>query len=102
MTVKEVLIAARKRIEKEENWAKNGAAFTKHGDRTQSDDPDATSWCALGAVWVQDGADSGLMHDAIRALDIACDGYADDFNDKRGTTHKDILDLFDKAIASCE
>ncbi len=112
MTTREILIAARKKIERPECWTKG--AYARRADGTYVGDSginedgfisaDAVCFCALGAC----RAVSGSLTDespAARQIRDALGGRQYDlsaFNDAPTTTHADVLALFDRAIAACE
>jgi hypothetical protein len=89
MTTKEILIAARKRIEDPKNWVKG-----------QLRDGDAV--CALGALYEVAPDRSSLqspVYLAYEALTNLIPGAAPqlgNFNDQH--THAEVLALFDRAI----
>lgn len=100
MTVKEVLIAARKRIEKEENWCKGSAATDANGVIAPYEV--ATRFCLFGAV---EAAGGTPIRDGVwESLKEACLPWYGPigYNDATETTHADVLTVMDKAIASCE
>jgi hypothetical protein len=112
--LKQDLIAARKFIEKPENWTTEVMARDKDGKWCQLDSENASCFCSLGALEkVASGANSS---------DYACDRFRDmrnalvsvikqnypmaatfsvaRFNDEH--QHQEVLALFDQAIESCE
>lgn len=99
-SVKQYLVGGRKRIEKPENWVK---CINRH-DRNVNGRIEP-AWCAAAAVEAEipDGEYWDNWHIFIRAmmrLDMSCSACSIRvFNDKHSTTHKDILDVFDRAIA---
>ena len=129
LSPKKLLENAHNRIAKRENWGKGSLAGSK---RSQYDDvlgitsalnPDATCWCALGALAAEAGVNATLtsdlarqlpshahLNEAIEALGkVITNGapsFAAYYNDvfylnDRGT-HEQVLDVFDKAIASLQ
>jgi hypothetical protein len=87
-TVKEILIAARKRIEKPQNWLRH-SYYNKN----------KTAFCAAGAIREEDGTIGPIQSPALTALRqvIGKDDLIGDFNDTH--THAEVLAAFDKAIA---
>ena len=115
MTAKEILIRARNLISKPDNWCKNTAARKKlscNGGFASGffpcggTDPEACQWCASGAVdsvittWpYYDIYVSHARAMALRALDEACPYQSIvSYNDFPATSHRQILDIFNKAI----
>lgn len=101
--VSDTLRAARKLIEKPENWCKGLNAADESGRFVPSVSKDAVRWCIVGAL----RATTGLGGHAIRspAAEVLAKAVPDyctgpiDFNDALDTTHPMVLDLFDRAIA---
>jgi len=95
MTVLEDLIAAKALIYTPDKWIKG--SFNFHGCR-----------CAMGAMfsvlgstgeWSQSREDS-LLSAVTEALPENWGGNIVGFNDSSYTTHADVMDLFDRAIAA--
>lgn len=90
-TVKDNLIAARALIDTPEKWVK-GSYMSSEG-----------CFCALGSIRAVVGDGDGDWTPEAKSLK---DALPDDFtmvhtfNDDSSTAHKDILDLFDRAIAA--
>lgn len=113
-TIKEVLIAARKRIEKPENWTKQTSARDHTGTPVDPASPTAVCWCALGALGAEtrmaDGdwwtKDDELRCRAVDTLRMAAvnqgneDGFVSKSNDEG--SHEGILKLYDQAIKLAE
>lgn len=103
--VKELLIAARAKIEKPENWTQGWFQRNALGDAL-FDDADGTAcrWCALGAIAAVSNtpADSvTVQYFLTRALDMELYGAGVAFyNDTH--THEEVLALFDKAISNAD
>lgn len=97
MTTKEILIAARKLIEKPEHWTQRAFATNEIGNPTIPGARTAASWCAEGAVR-RVGGDC-LATYVVRDLERAC-GWQGvlTFNDSH--THAEVLAAFDRAIES--
>jgi hypothetical protein len=97
MTTKEVLIKARKLIEKPEAWCQgNYRHFNANGD--------AVRWCPKGSLMeitcrlsVVSFSDAlGTLERALGAPKVAV------WNDTPGRTHDEVLALFDRAIREAE
>lgn len=100
MNTLEVLIAARKLIEKPENWCKGAYARTARDYEVGPKEATATKWCVFGAVWkVADDPNGIAASNARWALNEQADG-AVLLNDTTSTTHADVLAAFDRAIAA--
>ena len=112
MTVLQLLQKARERIKDEESWCKGSLGIDKNNKNifTQNKLIKAHKVCAVGALYVSCN-DIKLNVDAIKVLAknlpkekplkkayirITC------YNDKKETTHANILALYDRAIKSLE
>lgn len=98
-TTREILVAARKLIEKPENWCQADYALDKTGKSVScfaDEGPDACAFCSSGAIF-RVAIDSPLLPDARMALVQAMDADIAYFNDKH--THAEVLAAFDRAIA---
>jgi hypothetical protein len=91
MDAHEILIAARKLIEKPENWTQETSARDAAGRETLPTSPRAVCWCASGAILRAGRADAGNALFALRSV-----GNIAHFNDTH--THPEVLALLDKAI----
>ena len=98
MMTEEILVAARKLIEKPENWKKKAL----HS-------PDDCAHCAVGAIEFVLGKRSGLGHwpslEQTKPF-VAHFGFPQwkglsDWNDSDERTHAEVLAAFDAAIAAC-
>lgn len=98
--VLDLLTRARARIEKPEAWTKGAIARTSDDERTLARDPQATCWCALGAIAAERGGE--VHHPAWQAVQqqLPAGESIGSFNDHPDTTHADVLALFDRAIAA--
>lgn len=98
-TIKEVLIAARKKIEKPENWTQGTGAKDIEGRYADADSPEAVCWCSMGALYAVTASMPGTYYNqAYEALrDVINDSIAM-FNDTH--SHADVIEIFDKAIAN--
>ena len=101
-SVRDVLIAARKLIEKPENWTQRAWARDADGTVINSKNGDAVCWCSEGAIR-KFSSDYFTRRSAEMALVKAFDGMAYEtpakFNDS--LSHSAVLAAFDKAIAEC-
>ena len=88
----------------------NPLHWTQFGYRRDEDGKPANDWsdvvscCAIGALdMVERGVaiTSGAYQALVDALPPGC-GEVSRFNDRPETSHGDVLDLFDRAIASEE
>lgn len=107
MTVKEVLVQARQKIDAPEKWTQGAFGRNADGDYLGLCDPSACRWCVAGAVC--EVAESSPLEDAAIAVlaelvpkppPTAMDGSVAHFNDTH--THAEVLALLDRAIASLE
>lgn len=107
-STREVLQCARNLLAA--GWTTASYARDKYGHRTSYAAPEATSFCAIGALRRCGGDESMAYgtegHPAIRALfpflPKAFPGDVVSFNDDPATKHGDVLALFDQAIAAQE
>lgn len=106
MTTLETLKAARELISDPDRWTTKASARDAEGRHVHACDPDAVSWCALGAIVRSVGTRDDL-HDNDYASNAAIrlsnaltrdDSRVATVNDEQG--HAAILALFDKAIAN--
>jgi len=108
MSTRDLLIAARARIEKPEHWTQGCYARASDGSEVLPESPNAVCWCALGAIRVVLGGHFdplGPFDKAEYALmgvlpDGASSPYVSDYNDNR--SHRSVLRLYDKAIDACQ
>ena len=108
MTALEILKAARKLIEKDENWTQKAPARDEKGIVVYVDSHEACQWCASGALWkIQRGSghwNSSIGWESEQAIKKAikdlfgADSSIPRMNDCK--THQEVLAVFDKAIAS--
>lgn len=101
MNTLEVLIAARKLIEKPENWTQGVLARDIDGEAVYVYNSRAICFCSMGALYCAVGEDDYLKTDIIDDVaailsSIAQDDTVAGFNDNH--THAEVLALFDKAI----
>lgn len=89
----ETLKAARKLIEKPENWTKHVLARDRKGKEVDFSSPDAVCWCSSGSIQL---ANPNYI-DASEALASVCKTTIPYFNDSH--THAEVLAAFDAAIA---
>ncbi len=105
MNAIKVLTKARELLAVPERWTKRAEARNTKRREVYWSSEDAVCWCLAGAI----SKISPSMRDAWRAED-ALDAVAPPaprsserpyiaFNDRRSTTHADILALLDRAIA---
>lgn len=101
MNTLEVLIAARKVIEKPENWTQGVLAKNRYGNAVYVYSEEAACFCSMGALYravdEDDCLKTNIIDDVAAILSsIVQDDTVAGFNDK--STHAEVLALFDKAI----
>ena len=112
----QVLIEARSMIEQEAQWTKYTHAKTSCGRRTEIESPEAVCWCANGAVdLASQWHGENVRLEAVEMLSKVIEGDTSRikypkrhtptvmvtiYNDSEETEHRDILAMFDKAIAN--
>ncbi len=105
--VTEILLKAKEKISKPENWCQRSVARDPEGCRVSARDPNASSWCSIGAVLSSTkGIVSNTIHAKLREIfSFVLDqsaiyrGYSiPAFNDHPEVTHDDVMTFFDLAI----
>lgn len=103
MTPKEILIAARAKIEAPERWGKGRFSRLSDGSPCYPDDDRAFCFCAEGAVFAS-GARWAAKAKAMTFLRDAAVGdeftSIPDWNDAPTRTHTEVIAAFDRAIAA--
>jgi len=103
ITTAEILTAARSLISKPENWTQGEYARDSSGERVSEHDQDAVCFCTIGALLKAEHALNIYIsafarnHPSINYLKTFLNGSVADYNDS--STHAEVLELFDKAIA---
>lgn len=99
MTKLEILRSARELISDSRRWTKDRLARRADGVGTGPHDVGAISWCAVGAV-IKFAGDRDRFF-IFNALSAQCPAgqHIVSFNNAYGTSHSDILGVFDRAIA---
>lgn len=112
MTATEVLRRARALIEEPARWCRDKYARDERGRSIRPGSERACQWCALGAVRaVTSGIPANevqpIYREAIRRLQRALNPEAPgaqsgivDANDRKATSHADVLAAFDVAIGA--
>ncbi|MCC6224705.1 MAG: hypothetical protein IT201_14575 [Thermoleophilia bacterium] len=96
--VLDVLRRARRRIADPERWTAHAHARDALGNVVMPNSPEATCWCAVGAVKAECQDDNRLLSDTYEALAaVASPRTPIDVNDQLG--YAAVLDMFDAAIA---
>jgi len=98
MTVLESLKAARAKIAHPQNWTQGQHARTKYGNPVSENSSLATCWCIIGALW----AVNPEPYEARILLGKVIGQSVIAFNDAKDRTHAEVLNAFDRAIASLE
>ena len=106
----DLLVAARAKIEDPAGWTKGVMARSSLGDSVMPNSPKASCFCTVGALHAagMDPNARDFTHDpAVTLLADLIPGKPrpfpvealTTFNDEPLTTHVDVLNLFDRAIA---
>lgn len=99
MTPKEILIAARAKIEAPERWTQGKFARAKNGACIGPQTAGAVRWCSIGAIIsVGDLPSYDLL---LAAIGGEWNTVAE-WNDAPNRTHAEVLAAFDRAIATAE
>lgn len=93
-----VLREMRELLSDESRWCKGYGARDEHGFEVGSNDPEACSWCLLGAHQSVAGVHQNTSQSWIYLCDFVPGGCPIEFNDAGGTTHADVLDVLDRTI----
>lgn len=99
-TALEILKEARAIIATPGKWTKGEFARDKEGNKVGICSPDASQFCAVGAI-NRIGRAAGDVTFA-RAAFLEAEPAGVWFNDHPNTTHADVLAAFDRAIAKLE
>lgn len=106
MTPKEILIAARAKIEEPERWTQGKFALSPLANQVKPTSRRAVCWCSLGAIAAVTHDDPNDVNDDVywilqRAMRLP-DGVmaVAVWNDAPGRTHAEVLAAFDRAIAA--
>ncbi len=101
--VQNLLIAARWLISDKSRWTKGASAKDKEGNSDYPWSTDACKFCSFGAVGAFN-ADPSIVEAAKKSLNKFFDKekytYFISFNDHPKTKHEEVLEAFDRAIAS--
>lgn len=94
------LTAARFLLTDKENWAQNYYAYDKKGNLVPPESHEACKWCSAGAVSAVVQGDSAYyaancLTEATKQMGCSATVI---YNDNPKRKHKEILELFDKAI----
>jgi hypothetical protein len=96
-----LLIDARKLLTDPKNWTQQVAARNAQGHETQAKSVTAVCWCSLGALTHcrPDVEDRAYIYNVAyeTLLQATPNGMVASFNDN--STHEEVLELFDRAIA---
>jgi hypothetical protein len=108
-----LLKAGKAIIAKPENWTKFYLATDKYGRLTPLKSPDACKWCMSGAIH-RAAHDLGYVDEygnpkpgAVDIFNDICEtfkvitgkSFMSIFNDNKYTSHTDVMNVFDRAIA---
>ena len=110
----EILVKARETIKSKKRWCKGSQARDAYGHACNYDHPNASIWCPLGAIFkaadeiaVKSGDNNPMLvglnvKKAIKILNIRTPDmqHITFFNDSGRTKHKDVVKVFDNAIAA--
>lgn len=100
MIIHDILVAARKKIEKEENWCQRASARNIHGKPVLSNSPDAVQWCLLGSFSGAEEHYHKFQTTLLKHMSPEGTIFVSSFNDSH--THQEVLELLDKTIENCK
>jgi hypothetical protein len=102
MSAKDVLVKARALLAQPGAWTKGWFARTADGSDVEWDHPEATCWCASGAILKCGGSPGDGVH--FRVYNELCGGQSmyrlHEINDMQDDVGP-ILRAFDRAIERC-
>lgn len=98
------LKAVRELLSQSKHWTQNWYAKDAKGFACAPSDNDAICWCLVGALEriVGDGDHANPLLRWLRMELPAGEMSVSKWNDKRGRTHAEVLDLLDRVIATAE
>jgi hypothetical protein len=102
-----LLVNARRHIEKEENWCKGELAKDAYGNAVNEASETACKFCAIGALY-RESSKSGIVdevlvaHARVALSNRLATGWECPaaYNDGPTTTHADVLAMYDAAITA--
>ena len=102
VTTVEILKAARKLIEKKENWTTKTSARDAEGKSCKVTDENAHQFCVTGAIHkvCTPYADCNVAYSAVVLLDRYAGKSVVDINDREG--HEAVLNVLDECIQKLE
>lgn len=99
MTDHDILEGVRDLLADADNWIQGDYAKTSDGSPTTGIDPEATSFCMLGAVQKVTQSSDWYLLDVVDFLsDMTEMGDVVEFNDAPITTHEDVILLLKNAL----
>lgn len=109
MDPKQILTRAREILTPPKAWTRGTLARDKNHNSTNLYGEDAICFCSIGAIVRaahQLNAHEAEAEALLQLSNVIVAGkkqkvFISDFNDDPDTTHTDVLNLFDRAIASC-
>ncbi len=96
--LKKYLLAMRNLIKNPKNWCQNIGATDKYGSSVATLDPDAHSFCLIGASFKVTQGNSYEINRHIEKFLPKNQYSLIDYNDSR--SHRSVIRLLDKAIAN--
>jgi len=104
--IKQLLVDARKLIEKPENWTIGVMARDARGNEVPIDNADACKFCMLGAIRRADLEQQSALkaHEVVLPLATAIMeryGSTSIARTNDSVSHEEVLSIFDKAIKNC-
>lgn len=101
-----ILRAAKAKIAHSQDWIRGYLALNEEGRTVDPNNPTACKFCMMGALYnvaePQPSANQMTIADAAFAALYDVTGGTSTFNDHPATTHAEVLDAFDRAIAKVQ
>ena len=109
-TTLQILRQARELLSEESRWTQEAYARDVEGRVLYPNNPNATCFCAVGALRKVTGIESDMepqvydpLCELINTAEMrGCVSCIPDYNDAMSRTHAEVLDLFDRTIQRLE
>jgi hypothetical protein len=103
LSVRDVLVAARKTLTNLKHWTQRYYAKDENGDYVEANNPHAVCWCSIGAIMLAAKTDYMWDDDSIiaraqRSLEEQIGGSSITTWNDQLASHQDVLNAFDAAI----
>ena len=93
------LVEARQKIE--QGWTQEAYARDKTNEKVSTSSREATCWCVMGALVAVTVRYDQALDTIMGVIGAKHPGDIIDWNDDPARTQEQVLELFDRAIATC-